>query len=147
MDFLYDFHHFYMYSSEIDLHKNPRLRLLQLDLNFRERKLIKLRDDAIRWFDSICKSVTSKSLVIEVRDFSEKAKICNKIQDTLLALNARIGTLAICLLDSHQLRVSSEIDVIRKLFPRLCRKGIVIKRRLSDNESVCGYFFTSKLPY
>ena len=95
MCFLYDFHPFYMLSSEIDLRKNPHLRLLQFDLRLYSSEI--WRDDVIRWFNSICESVTSKSLVVEVRGFTEEVAICNKIQDTLLALHKRIKTFSVYL--------------------------------------------------
>ena len=97
MFFLYDSHPFYMLSSEIDLRRNPHLRLLQFDLNLNDREIRKSQDDVIRWFDSICESVTSKSLVVEVRGFTEEVEICDKIQDTLLALYERIETFSVYL--------------------------------------------------
>ena len=83
-----------MLSSEIDLRKNPHLRLLQFNLHLNN---VESQEDVIRWFNSICESVTSKSLVVEVRDFSEKVEICDKIRDTLLALYERIETFSVYL--------------------------------------------------
>ena len=95
--FLYDCHPFYILSSEIDLRKNPHLRLLQFDFSLWEKKIRDSQDDVIRWFNSICESVTSKSLVVEVCNPSEEVEICDKIQDTLLALYERIETFSVYL--------------------------------------------------
>ena len=97
MFFLYNSHPFYILSSEIDLRKNPHLRLLQFDFSLWEKKIRDSQDNVIRWFNSICESVTSNSLVVEVRDFSEEVEICDKIQDTLLALHERIETFSVYL--------------------------------------------------
>ena len=86
-----------MLSSEIDLRKNPHLRLLQFDLRLYNSEIRKSQDDVIQWFNSICESVTSNSLVVEVRYFSEEVEICDKIQDTLLALHERIETFSVYL--------------------------------------------------
>ena len=98
MFFLHNFHPFYIFASEIDLSRNLHLRLLQFDLklstefnfDFNIEKMRKSQDDVIRWFNSICESVTSKSLVVEVGNFPTEVEICDKIQDTLLALRERI---------------------------------------------------------
>ena len=102
----------------------------------------------IRWFSLICESVASKSLIIEVREFSEEAEICDKIQDSLLALNERLETLSVYLSNSDRFwKGAMEIRDLRTLFPILYKKGIVFSGYLSDDESVCYYFLTSKLPY
>ena len=146
MFFLYNSRPFHMLSSEIDLRKNSQLRLLQVDLNLNNEKIRKSPDNVIQWFNSICQNVTSKSLVVEVRDFSEKAEICNKIQDTLLALNARIGSLSVYLLNTDARKSAIETGGTRKLFSNLYEKGIVIEKRLGWDESVCCYCLASKLP-
>ena len=125
MFFLYDFHPFYILSSEIDLRKNPHLRLLQFDLCLDNSEFRKSQDDMIRWFNSICESVTSKSLVVEVRWFSEKVEICDKIQDTLLALYERIETFSVYLIPGTKKQ---------GLFSKLYEVGIVVEEVIWGNE-------------
>ena len=107
-----------MLSSEIDIRKNPHLRLLQFDLRLHRSEIRKSQDDVIRWFNSICESVTSKSLVVEVRGFTEEVAICNKIQDTLLALYERIETFSVYLTPGTK---------EKRLFSKLYEVGIVIE--------------------
>ena len=102
MFLLNDYHPFYMRSSGPNLRNNTRLRLLQVDLNImhgdeRKRK-------RAEWFNSVCESVTSKSLVVELRRVSWNEKICNKIQDTILALKARTETLSVYVSAGYQVR-------------------------------------------
>ena len=97
MFFLYNSHPFYILSSEIDLRKNPHLRLLQLDFHLEVEKIRDSQDDVIRWFNSICESVTSRSLVVGLAGLSNKSETCNKIEDVLLALYTRIDTLSVFL--------------------------------------------------
>ena len=139
-----------MLSSEIDLRKNPHLHSLRFDLGLGNGRNRKLQDNVIRWFNSICESITSKSLIIEVCDPPEGAQICNKIQDTLLALNARIETLSVQLFrsysDASTTKKKRKKD-FRKLFPKLYEKGVVVERHRKGDKLVCSYFLTSKLPY
>ena len=115
MFFLHNFNPVYVHASEtFDLSKNPHLRLLQLDFNGSE-------DDAIRWFNSICESVTSKSLVVEVLNYSMEIKICDKIQDTLLALRERIETFSVYLTPGTE---------EKGLFSKLYEAGIVIEEHI-----------------
>ena len=97
MFFLYNSHPFDILSSEIDLRKNPHLRLLQFNFSLGEKKIRDSQDDMIRWFNSICESVTSRSLVVGMYRLSNQSEICNKIQDMLLALHTRIETLSVFL--------------------------------------------------
>ena len=125
MFFLYDSHVLYMLSSEIDLRKNPHLRLLQFNLNLYDSEFRKSQDDVIRWLNSICESVTSKSLVVEVREFYEKVESCNKIQDTLLALYERIETFSVYLtLGTKE----------KGLFSKLYEVVIVVEEDIRYNE-------------
>ena len=124
MFFLYDCHPFYMLSSEIDLRKNPHLRLLQFDWNLNDNKIRKSLD-VIRWLNSICESVTSNSLVVEVRGFAEEAAICSKIQDTLLVLYERIETFSVYL----PLWTKAE-----GMFHKLYGAGIVIEEEIEGDE-------------
>ena len=142
MFFLYDIHPFYTLFSEIDLRMNPHLRLLQFNL-WLYRKREDQRDDVVQWFNSICESVVSRSLVVEVCERTEEDGICNKIQDALLALNARVETLSVHLPVQYG---SDKTINTRRLFPKLYEKGIVIERPIAYAE-VCCYFLTSKLPY
>ena len=135
--------------SEIDLRKNPHLRLLQFDFSFEEEKIRESQDDVIRWFNSICESVTSRSLVVGLYGLSNESEICNKIQDVFLALHTRIETLSVFL--SRECFSGQDVDLkdMRKLFSRLYKGGIVVEKWLDrfGDEAVSGYLLTSKLPY
>ena len=148
MFFLYNPHPFYILSSEIDLRKNPHLRLLQFDFAFEEEKTRDSRDDVIRWFNSICESVISRSLVVGLYRLSNQSEICNKIQDILLALHTRIETLSIFLSTKCFPREQNvDLEDVRKLFPRLYEAGIVVEKWLDRHEAVRRYLLTPKLPY
>ena len=148
MLFLYDFHPLNVLSSEIDLRRNPNLRVLQLNFHFEDEKTRESQDDLLRWFDSICESVISNSLVMEVPGLSDEPDICNKMQETLLRLHARAVNLYVYLTHENQWGYEfMKIDDMRKLFSRLYDAGIVIEKRLNDNELVSHRFLTSKLPY
>ena len=85
----------------------------------------------IRWFGSTCESVTSKSLVVEVHNSSDEVEICNKIQDTLLALYQRIQTFLVYLLPGTKRQ---------GLFPKLYKAGIVVEKyiwRHEDRQVYC----------
>ena len=126
MFFLYNSHSFDILSSEIDLRKNTHIRLLQFDLCLYRSEIRKLQDDVIRWFNSICESVTSKSLVVEVRRFSEEVEICDKIQDTLLALYERIETFSVYLTPGTK---------EKGLFSKLYEVDIVVEEDIGDYEN------------
>ena len=149
MFFLYNSHPFYILSSEIDLRKNPHLRLLQFNFNFWEKKIRDSQDDVIRWFNSICESVTSRPLVVGLYGLVNESEICNKIQDMLLALHTRIETLSVFL--SRECFLGQDVDLkdMRKLFSRLYEAGIVVEKWLDPDgdEAVSDYLLTSKLPY
>ena len=147
MFFLYNSHPFYILSSEIDLRKNTHLRLLQFDLSLEEVSIRGSQGDVVQWFNSICKSVTSRSLVVDLYGLSDESNLCNKIQDMLLALHTRIETLSVFLSVKCFCRQDVDLEDVRKLFSRLYEKGIVIEKRLDDDQSVCCYFLTCKLPY
>ena len=125
MFFLYDSHPFYMLSSEINLRKSPHLRLLQFYLNLNSLAIRESQADVIRWFNSICESVTSKSLVVEVRRFTEEVEICDKIQDTLLALYERIETFSVYLTPGTK---------EKGLFSKLYEAGIVVEEDVGYDE-------------
>ena len=99
--------------------------MLQFDLNLDNSEIVESQDDVIRWFNSICESVTSKSLVVEVHDPSEEAEICGKIQDTLLALYERIETFSVYLLPGTK---------EKGLFPKLYEAGIVVEKDVGEDE-------------
>ena len=148
MFFLYNSHPFYILSSEIDLRKNPHLRLLQFDLRLDRSEIRKSQDDVIRWFNSICESVTSRSLVVGLDGLSNESEICNRIQEILLALHTRIETLSI-LLSTRSFYGARKVDRkdVRKLFSRLYEVGIVVEKWLYHNgdEAVSDDLLTSKL--
>ena len=125
MFFLYYSHPFYILSSEIGLRKNPHLRLLQFDLRLYNSEIRKSQDDVIRWFNSICESVTSKSPVVEVRGLNEEVEICDKIQDTLLALYERIETFSVYLTPGTK---------EEGLFSKLYEVGIVVEEDIDEDE-------------
>ena len=127
--------------------KNPHLRLLHFNFRFQNEEIRKSQDDVIRWFNSICESITSKSLIVEVRKFSREAGICNKIQDTILALNARIESLSVHLFNENGIeRKRMQKVPIRKLFPKLYEMGIVIEKLPDNDDSVRRNSLISKLP-
>ena len=147
MFFLCNSHPFYILPSEIDLRKNPHLRLLQFRFSFEDKKTRDSQDDVIRWFNSICESMTSKSLVVGLYGLINELEMCNKIQDTLLALHTRIETLSI-FLSTRSFYEESKIDRkdVRKLFSGLFKAGIVVKRWLAydGDEAVSGRLPTLK---
>ena len=148
MFFLYYSHPFYVLSSEIDLRKNTHLRLLVFELNLKEGTIRDSQDDVIRWLNSICESVTSRSLVISLDGLFNESEICSKIQDILLALHTKTGTLSIFLSTKCFPREQSiDLEDVRKLFPRLYEAGIVVEKWLGydGDEAVSGYL-TSNLP-
>ena len=103
-------------------------------------------DDVTQWFNSICESLTSKSLAVEVLGLSNEPESCNKIQETLLALYARIGTLSIYIQERHLQEQVVDPEGSRRLFSRLYETGIVVERRLGYDEAVSYYPLTSELP-
>ena len=150
MFFLYNSHPFYILSSEIDLRKNPHLRLLQFDFSLWEKKIRDSQDDVVRWFNSICESVTSRSPVVCLYGLSNESETCNEIQEILLVLPARIENLSIFISGKdHVGRHTVDLEDVRKLFSRLYEAGIVVEKWLvwNGDEAVSGYLLTSKLPY
>ena len=99
-------------------------------------------DGVIRWFKSICDSVTSKSLSIEVHGF-DGSDTWLVVQDTLVALNARIGTLLVYLSSNLVRPRGGKLTKknIRRLLPRLYKAGIkvVVQQHswMSEDEMVC----------
>ena len=150
MFFLYNSHPFYILSSEIDLRKNPHLRLLQLNFSLEEEDIRDSQDDVIRWFNSICESVTSRSLVVHLEGLWNESEICNKIQDILLALHTRIENLSIFVSGKDHFGMQVvDLEDVRKLFSRLYEAGIVVEKWLDPfrDETVSDYLLTSKSPY
>ena len=133
---------FYTLFSGINLRNHPYLQLLQFNLHLGNEEMRKSQDDITQWFNSICESVTSKLLVVEVCEFSNEAEICNKIQDSLLGLNARIETLSVYLPNTNMFRIEvMKMDDVRKLFPKLYAMGIVTEKHLNEDGSVSCFFF------
>ena len=149
MFFVYNSHPFYILASEIDLRKNPHLRLLQFDFYFGVEKIRDSQDDVIRWINSICESVTSRSLVVGLDGLINESEICNKIQDMLLALHTRVETLSIFLSTECFSGQNVDLEDVRKLFPRLYEAGIVVEKWLDyfGDETVSDDLLTSKLLY
>ena len=147
MFFLYNSHPFYILSSEIDLRKNPHLRLLQFSFSIEQEKIRDSQDDVIQWFNSICESVTSRSLAVRLYGLSNESDISNKIQDVLLALHTRIETLSIFLSTKCFPGQKVDLEDVRKLFSRLYEAGVVVEKLLDGDEEVSSYLLTSKLPY
>ena len=139
-----------MLSLEIDLRKNPHLRLLRFNFNLLEKKIRDSQDDVIRWFNSICESVTSRSLVVGLDGLPNESEICNKIEAILLALHTRIDTLSI-FLSTESFYRASKVDMkdVRKLFSRLYEAGIVFEKWLFyfGDEAVSGCLLTPNLPH
>ena len=125
MFFLYNSHPFYILSSEIDLSKNPHLRLLQFDFSLEEKEIRDSQDDVIRWFKSICESVTSRSLFVGLEGLFNESEICNKIQDTLLALYEGIETFLVYLTPGTK---------EKGLFSKLYEAGIVVEEDVGYDE-------------
>ena len=94
--------------------------MLQFDLRLENTQNEELQNNVIGWFSSICESITSNSLVVEVCGLPEESQICNKIENVLLALSERIETLSVYLPQGTN------------LFSRLCRVRVVV-------ESTAGY--------
>ena len=65
MLFVYISYPFDTLSLEIDLHDHPYLRFLRFNLDFEHDGLKESQGDVIRWFNSICKSAVSDSLIVE----------------------------------------------------------------------------------
>ena len=149
MFFLYNSHPFYILSLEIDLCMNTHLRLLQFNFSLEAKKIRDSQDNEIRWFNSICESVTSRSLAVGLYGLWNESGICNKIQDILLALHTRIETLSIFLSTKCFPVQKVDLEDVRKLFSRLYEAGIVIKKWLDPykDEEVSSYLLTSKLLY
>ena len=137
MSFLHNSHPVHIMFSEIDLRNHPHLRMLRLHLNLEDVGSVEMQNGVIRWFTVICESVTSKSLVFQVHNFSMEADICNKIQDSLIALNSRIETLSVYLSDRNRFWTGmTRVGGILTLFSRLDQMGIVVEKYLNDDESV-----------
>ena len=150
MHFPYNSHPFDILSPEIDLRKNPQLRLLQFDFSLEEKRIRDLQDDVVQWFNSICESVTSRSLVVCLDGLVNEPAICNKIQNMLLDLHTKTGTLSIFLsTKSFPRQQNVYLEDVQKLFSRLYEAGIVVEKWLDPDgdEAVSDYLLTSKLPY
>ena len=139
---------FYILFSELNFSGNPQLRFLQFNLRFEDAESREMQDDVIRGFSSICESVTSRSLVVEVYGLPKEWEVCSSIQNTLLALSERVENFCICLSEIHwDERVSMKKGRMQKLFSRLYEVGMVVENFLDDEESVSRYSQTSSLLY
>ena len=135
-----------MVPSDIDLRNHRHLRLLQFNLDYNTRKIGQPLDVVLQWFDLICGSVTSKSLVIEVHGFYRWQGICDRIQDTLLALNARIETFSVYLSSGNwEEEEAVRKENMRRLFSRLYEAGVEVVQEddlMCDDDKVCHYILT-----
>ena len=86
-----------MLSSERDLREKNHLRSLLFNSRLEDEEIRESQDDLFRRFNSICESVTSKPLVVEVGGLFNEPEGCNRLQVILLALHQRIDTLSIFL--------------------------------------------------
>ena len=137
----------YMVPSDIDLRNHRHLRLLQFDLDSEKGNVRNSLDYVLQWFNLICGSVTSKSLAVEVRRFHEWQKTCDKIQDTLLALNARIETFSVYLSSDDWVEEEAvRKEKMRKLFSGLYKAGVEVivqeDRWMYEEDGVCHYILT-----
>ena len=123
--------------------------MLQFDFHLEVEKIRDSQDDVIRWFNSICESVTSRSLVVDLYGLSNESEICNKIQDILLALHTRIETLSVFLSEDCFDGQDVDLEDVRKMFSRLYEAGIVVEKWLNYNgdETVSGHLLPLKLPH
>ena len=136
---------FYILSSELNLGGNPQLRFLQFNLCFENDESKEAQDDVIRVFNSICESITSSSLVVEVYGLPTEWEACSSIQNMLLALSIRVENFCICLSEEHwNERASMEKERMQKLFSRLYEVGVVVEEFLDAEKSVSGYSQTSR---
>ena len=126
---------------ELNLSGNPQLRLLKFTLCFENDESRELRDDVVRSFNSICESVTSNFLVVEVYGLPKEWEVCSSIQDMLLALSARVESFHFYLSERHwDDEVSVNRESIRELFSKLYEKEVVIEELLYDSQSVSHHF-------
>ena len=131
-----------MLYSDIKLNKNVHLQFLQFSLRLKDEDGGESPDDVIRRFTSICESVASKSLVVEVHGLSNNPEMCNKIQDTLLLLCGRLGgAFSLYLSEEHwDEGILVKKEEMRELFSKLYEKGVVTEKFLYSDESVSLYF-------
>ena len=137
---------FHTFPTEIDLRSHVHLRLLRFNLRLETKEIQKSPDSVIQWFDSTCESVKSTSLVVEVEGFSSESEVCNKIQDSLLGLKARIETLSVYLFNKDGLgREMVKVEEMRKLFSKLYEAGIVIEKYLQGYRELVRHCFLDLL--
>lgn len=80
-----------------------------------------------RWFNSFCGSVTSKSLVVQLRTFPQQPEKCKEIEDILLTSN-NYGKI-----QSFSVILNNRIEDRRRMFPRLYEAGIVVEKFFADD--------------
>ena len=114
-----------MLSAAIDLHRSPHLRLLQFNLHLDDVPNLLKKLNITQWFNSVCESVISTSLVVEVCDSYKDWLACNRIQDTLLALYERMDTFLVYLAPGTR---------ERGLFSKLYEAGIVVEESIWEDE-------------
>ena len=125
MLFVYFSYPFDTLSLDIDLHSHPYLRFLRFNLDFEHEGIKESQGDVVQWFNSICKSAVSDSLIVEVCCYSKGLEVYDKIQDTLLALYERMDTFLVYLAPGTK---------ERERFSKLYEAGIVVEESIWEDE-------------
>ena len=100
----------------------PYLRLFDIYLGFsRSQDTGVDTRDVIPWLRSVCQSLVSPSLKIQLFELPEDSELCAEIEGMLLALNTTAMSLDIYLDVYHDERFT--------LFPKLYEAGIVTEMR------------------
>ena len=79
-----------------------------------------MEDATVQWFRSLCESVASEKITIQVEGFPKGVDGCRRIEDTLLSLNAHGKLTKNRPIYLDEWRVDRET-----LFPRLYGLGLV----------------------
>ena len=94
--------------------------MLQCSLHLQDNEDSVLEDATVQWFRSLCESVASEKITIQVEGFPKGVDGCRTIEDTLLSLNAHGKLTENRPIYLDEWRVDRET-----LFPRLYGLGIV----------------------
>ena len=103
----------------VDLHRHQKLESLQFYLGLGEEdSRDEEREAVVKWFKSVCETVTSQSLKIEVSGLPHQWYSCSEIEEVLLALSKKVKELHV--------RVDEEFYYAEEIFPKLHRDGILM---------------------